>query len=139
MVPTPLGRAGREREAFPKARGFTNESKYYELRAPSHPPQHARPARTHEPYASPTDDNAQQTHDLLEESVITLLRQHCPTYLKMDGVPVRLALARAFVRFILERTRGNQARAAELAGFNRNTLRRLIRCFRIDWAFYAAK
>jgi DNA-binding protein Fis len=87
----------------------------------------------------PTDDNAQHTHDLLEESVITLLRQHCPTYLKMDGVPIRLALARAFVRFILERTRGNQARAAELAGFNRNTLRRLIRCFRIDWAFYAAK
>lgn len=91
------------------------------------------------PEPPPADAEPQHAHDLLEESIITLLRQHCPTYLKMDGIPIRLALARAFVRFILERTRGNQARAAELAGFNRNTLRRLIRSFRIDWAFYAAK
>ena len=91
------------------------------------------------PKPPPYDAAPQPAHDLLEESVITLLRQHCPSYLKMDGVPIRLALARAFVRFMLERTHGNQARAAELAGFNRNTLRRLIRGFGIDWASYATK
>lgn len=78
-------------------------------------------------------------HDLLEEAVLVLLRQHCPSYFKMNGYAVRCALNRAFVRFLLERTRGNQARAAEAAGFNRNTLRTLIRNFRIDWKQYVTK
>lgn len=78
-------------------------------------------------------------HDLLEEAVFVLLRQHCPAYFKLNGYQVRCALNRAFVRFLLERTRGNQARAAEIAGFNRNTLRTLIRNFRIDWKRYITK
>lgn len=91
------------------------------------------------PERPPSDSATLPAHDLLEESVLTLLRQHCPTYLKTDGASIRYALARAFVRFLLERTRGNQARAAEIAGFNRNTLRRLIACFSIDSASYATK
>ncbi|HEX2842168.1 helix-turn-helix domain-containing protein [Hyphomicrobium sp.] len=78
-------------------------------------------------------------HDLLEEAVLVLLRQRYPAYLKLNGYQVRCALNRAFVRFLLERTRGNQARAAELAGFNRNTLRTLIRNFQIDWKRYVGK
>ena len=78
-------------------------------------------------------------HDLLEEAALVLLRQHYPVYFKLNGYQVRCALNRAFVRFLLERTRGNQARAAEIAGFNRNTLRTLIRNFRIDWKRYITK
>lgn len=88
---------------------------------------------------SPPPAYGAQNNQLLEETVLILLRQHYPTYLRMDGAVIRYALVRAFVRFILERTRGNQARAAEIAGFNRNTLRRLIRLFSIDWQRYAAK
>ncbi len=84
-------------------------------------------------------DGAAPSHELLEEGLIVLLRQHCPPYFKMNGYQVRCALNRAFVRFLLERTRGNQARAAEAAGFNRNTLRTLIKTFRIDWKRYVTK
>ena len=91
------------------------------------------------PTPPPADSAPQHGTDLLEEAVLALLRQHNPTYCRLDGAGIRYALARAFVRFILERTRGNQARAAACAGFNRNTLRRFIRVFGIDWAGYAAK
>lgn len=80
-----------------------------------------------------TDDTRRQ---LFEEAVLAAMRQHHPGYLKLDGRAIRLAMNRAFVRFLLERTRGNQARAAELAGFNRNTLRTLIKRFAIDWTQY---
>lgn len=85
----------------------------------------------------PPDNPLQSGNQLLEDAVLTLLRQHAPTYLRMEGASIRFALLRAFIRFLLERTRGNQARAAEVAGINRNTLRRLIRIFAIDWRTYA--
>lgn len=88
--------------------------------------------RSHEIPAD-SDDSRRQ---LFEEAVLATMRQHHPGYLKLDGRSIRLAINRAFVRFLLERTRGNQARAAELAGFNRNTLRTLIRRFSIDWQEY---
>lgn len=81
---------------------------------------------------------ADPNHQLLEEAVITLLRQHCPAYVKLNGYTLRCSLIRAYVRFILERTRGNQSRAAEIARFNRNTIRRLIHAFAIDWRAYTA-
>lgn len=81
---------------------------------------------------------ADPNHQLLEEAVLTLLRQHCPAYVKLNGYTLRCSLIRAYIRFILERTRGNQSRAAEIAKFNRNTIRRLIHAFAIDWRAYAA-
>jgi len=76
-------------------------------------------------------DPTNQRHELLEEAILALLRQHCPAYLKTDGRSIRTAFSRAFVRFVLERAHGNQARAAEIGGFNRNTIRRLVRTFGI--------
>lgn len=81
---------------------------------------------------------ADLNHQLLEEAVLTLLRRHCPAYVKLNGYALRCSLIRAYIRFILERTRGNQSRAAEIAKFNRNTIRRLIRAFAIDWRAYGA-
>ncbi len=81
-------------------------------------------------------DNGDPTghpHELLEEAVLALLRQHCPAYLKTDGRSIRTALSRAFLRFVLERARGSKVRAAEIGGFNRNTIRRLVRAFAIPW------
>ena len=81
---------------------------------------------------------ADPNHQLLEESVLTLLRQHCPPYVKLNGYTLRCSLFRAYLRFVLEHTRGNQSRAAEVCRFNRNTVRRLIHAFAIDWRAYAA-
>lgn len=94
-----------------------------------------RPRRVHTTAVTtaPQHDYSDPGHALFEESLLTLLRQRYPAYRRMDGHPVRQAMTRAFVRFVLERTRGNQSRAAEVAGYNRNTLRRLIRSLAIDW------
>ena len=85
------------------------------------------------------ESNDERPHAVLEEAILELLRQHCPAYTKIRGYDVRCALNRAFLRFVLERTRGNQARAAEVAGFNRNTIRRLIQAFAIDWQGFLTK
>ena len=55
-------------------------------------------------------DPTNQRHELLEEAILALLRQHCPAYLKTDGRSIRTAFSRSFVRFVLERAHGNQAR-----------------------------
>lgn len=81
---------------------------------------------------------ADPNNQLLEEAVITLMRQHCPAYVKLNGYTLRCSLFRAYIRFILERTRGNQSRAAEISRYNRNTIRRLIHSFGIDWRAYTA-
>ena len=73
------------------------------------------------------------TEPMLEDAILTVLRHHNPTLVKLDGWAIRLTLARALVRFLLERTRGNQSRAAELTGISRETMRRLIQFFGIDW------
>lgn len=83
----------------------------------------------------PTHDIS-ASHDVMEESILTLLRQRYPSYLKMDGKAARRALDRAFIRFVLERCRGNHLRASEAAGCNRNTLRSRIRQYGIDWKSY---
>lgn len=88
------------------------------------------------PTPESSDDRPQA---LLEEAVLALLRQHCPAYMIVRGYDIRCAFSRAFLRFVLERARGNQARAAEVAGFNRNTIRRLIHAFAIDWQGYLSK
>lgn len=134
-----MGLAGQEREAFPVAHGIANGSitmtHAIETALRNRPILLGRMTLT----PPPIDNPPLQANQLLEESILAVLRQNSPTYLKMEGASIRYTLVRAYVRFLLERTRGNQARAAEVAGFNRNTLRRLVRVFAIDWQHYAAK
>ena len=83
--------------------------------------------------------HAAHAEPLLEEAILTVLRRHNASFLKPDGRVIRVTRARALVRFLLEHTRGNQARAATLTGINRNTLRQLIQYFGIDWKSVAAQ
>lgn len=128
-----MSRPGREREAFPIAVGPTNEIHNVMTHA-------AQPISTHTPimlsriiHKPPTpEDTTARPHALLEEAVLELLRKHCPNYMKACGYDIRCALNRAFLRLMLERTRGNQARAAEIVGVSRSTIHKHIVAFGIS-------
>ena len=76
-----------------------------------------------------------------EESLSDAVERHMRTYFSAhrDGLPapglygrVLHEVERPLISLALEATRGNQLRAAELLGLNRNTLRKKIRELDID-------
>jgi two-component system nitrogen regulation response regulator GlnG len=72
----------------------------------------------------------------LEEIVDTKLRNCFANMDKMESNDIYSMVLeqveRPLIRFVLEKTRGNQVRAADILGINRNTLRKKIQELRIE-------
>lgn len=72
-----------------------------------------------------------QSEELSLEGIVDIkLRGSFTNMEKMESgdvyVMVLEQVERPLIRFVLEKTRGNQVRAAEILGINRNTLRKKI-------------